>query len=76
MTVSFLPGVPRCETCDQGVACMVIDSVWVCEDCAEVLGVSPAKMRTSEPVRVAEPQKARSGRSLLDALNSVLRDAK
>jgi hypothetical protein len=75
-SIAFLPGVPRCDTCDVGVAVMVIDSVWVCEECCEVLGVSPAAMRASEPVRASEPRKARSPSQLLEVIEAILKDEK
>ena len=46
MTVSFLPNVVRCETCDQGVACAQADGVWLCESCFAVLVPTPAPLPT------------------------------
>jgi hypothetical protein len=70
------PNCVACETCSQGVACMVVDYVLLCEECCEVLGVSPAAMRTSEPVCVPEPQKSSAKPSLLDRIAPLLRDTK
>jgi hypothetical protein len=78
MTVSFLPNVVRCELCPLGIAAAVIDSVWVCEECAQVLGVFPSRMRTpAVPPRRVEPRsKAPSGQWLLDAITVLSRAEK
>jgi hypothetical protein len=68
--ILFLPSTPRCELCPLGIAAISIDSVWCCQECAEVLGVSPAAMRTPGGVweRPAAPKP-----SLLEVIDSVLR---
>lgn len=74
--IAFMPGILPCELCLSGVARMVVDDVWVCEACLEVLGVPPLPVRI-EPVRVAElPSDARFKPPLLEIIESLLRDVK
>ncbi len=78
MTVSFFPGVPRCSTCECGIARVVVDGdVWLCEGCAEVLGVLALPIRTAAPVPPADDLDLdeRSGPSLEETIDALLRGA-
>jgi hypothetical protein len=71
------PNCVACEICSQGVVCMVIDSVLLCEQCCEVLGVSPAAMQPVTPA-AAQPARAaeRLGPSLEEMVDALVRGAR
>jgi hypothetical protein len=69
------PSAAACETCSQGIAVMLCDSVLLCAECCEILGVPPfvrAPAPPVTPVRVAPKQ--RNGDRLAEILNAILKD--
>jgi hypothetical protein len=72
LNVVFFPGVPRCETCDCGLARIVIDDVSLCEACAQVLAV-PARIPDDEQSQMPEHRPAPP---LHDVIDTILRGQK
>jgi len=72
--IRFPGGAAPCELCCTGFAVMVIDSVWLCESCLEVLGVpAPAAVQPTAAVR-PEPAPPEPRPSLLEILEKILHE--